>query len=193
MDKAALRQRLLAARRALTTEDRTLRGERIRTSLLGTQVWTSARTLGCYLSLADEVSTWPLLASAWEQGKRVAVPVLLSKDLGLEFRELRDDTGLRPGPLGILQPVSGRLVPPAELDLVLVPGVGFDLNRHRLGFGGGYFDRFLSGYTGWSLGLAFEVQVVDRLPVSTHDRAVDQVQTEDRTWSASYPPYPALG
>jgi 5-formyltetrahydrofolate cyclo-ligase len=182
MDKASLRRRLLSARRALTSEDRARRGDRIRAAVLGLRIWEEARTLGGYLSLPDEVPTRELLNLAREQGKRIAAPVILEAEGRMEFRGFRDWSELRPGPLGILQPVSGTPVSPSELDLVLVPGVGFDLRGNRLGYGKGYFDGFLAGYAGWSLGLAFEMQIVERVPVGAHDRAVRQVLTELRSW-----------
>ena len=181
MDKAALRERLLAARRALSDEFRQRLGARIQERVLSSPVWETARCLGCYLALPDEVPTQRLIVAALAQNKTIAAPVILPGSDHMSYRRFDTLAELRPGPFGILQPLQGQEVPSEAINFLLVPGVGFDLQGYRLGYGRGYFDRFLTGYAGYSLGIAFEVQIVAALPVSLHDRPVRQVLTEERS------------
>jgi 5-formyltetrahydrofolate cyclo-ligase len=117
-----------------------------------------------------------------EHGKRVVVPVTAARTRRLWLSEVRDPaTDLARGAHGVWEPRpgAGRPVPLREVDLVLVPGVAFDRRGHRLGHGFGYFDRFLSRLpkTIPTVGLAFRFQLLDRLPVASHDHAVQTVLT----------------
>jgi 5-formyltetrahydrofolate cyclo-ligase len=179
MDKALLRQRLQTARSALTVAERQRYGQAISAALFALPVWQAANLVACYLSLPDEVPTQPVIQAAWRAGKRVAAPVTNLSSGDLTFHSFRSPEELRAGPLGILQP-NGNPVPLEQIDLMVVPGVGFDLKGNRLGFGRGFYDRVLTAYRGPSIGLAFEVQLVTELPVTPRDRPVDQVLTEQR-------------
>jgi 5-formyltetrahydrofolate cyclo-ligase len=115
-------------------------------------------------------------------GKRVVIPVARPKTKRLWLSEVRHlDRDLAPGTFGIPEPVrtARRPVPARAVDLVFVPGLAFDRRGHRLGYGHGYFDRFLAKLPDATptVGLAFRFQLLDRLPVSTHDRAVSRVLT----------------
>lgn len=182
MTKAALRQKLLAARRELTPEDRNRFGQEIQKSVFASKAWATARCIGCYVSLADEAPTQLLLTQALAEKKIVTAPVVLSAGDNLVFRRFAHPSELTLGPMKIFQPLRGEAVSPEKIDLLIVPGVAFDLRGYRLGYGRGYYDRFLSIYSGWSLGLAFEIQMVNRLPFSAHDQPVRQVLTELRNY-----------
>lgn len=113
-----------------------------------------------------------------ETGKRVVVPLVRGTRLVLS--ELRDlDTDLAPGAYGVWEPVRSavRPVPVKDVDLVLVPGLGFDRRGHRLGHGLGYYDRLLARLpkTTATIGLCFDFQQLDRLPTAPHDHAVQRV------------------
>ena len=115
------------------------------------------------------------------RGKRVVVPVTRPQTKRLALSEVRDpNTDLAPGAFGVWEPTAPRgRVRLRDLDLVLVPGLAFDRQGHRLGHGHGYFDRLLDRLpkTTATVGLAFRFQLLDRLPVDPHDRAVHTVLT----------------
>jgi 5-formyltetrahydrofolate cyclo-ligase len=180
MDKTALRRELLGMRRSIPENDRERLGEQIRGRVLELPEWKNARTVGCYLALSDEVPTRELVSQAWAEGKVVAAPVIRPDRKDMRFHIFTSWSQLRAGPMNIEEPVAGEQLPPERLDLLLVPGVGFDLRGYRLGYGKGFFDRFLGRFTGWSVGLAFEVQIVPELVLTPSDRPVNLVITERR-------------
>lgn len=179
MDKSHLRQSLLAARRALSAGQRLAFGAQICATVISQPEWASARVIGCYLALPEEVPTRDIIVTALREKKRVAVPKTDLCARRITFHALSDLSGLAPGPLGILEPQANE-VPAARLELLLVPGVGFDVKGHRLGFGKGLFDRFLSTTQAMTFGLAFDLQLVAALPFGPQDRPVQRIITEKR-------------
>jgi len=144
-----------------------------------------------YVALGNEVQTEGLIRELLARGKRVAVP--LTTPAGLVASELKDfDADLAPGVLGILEPTPQALRPvdPLLLQVVLVPGVAFDLGCRRLGRGGGHYDRFLRQVSEHCLtiGLAFEVQQVPRVPTDENDVRLKCLVTQNHT---TFRPTPA--
>ena len=171
--KQALRSRLKQAVAALPPVQRRREAAALFYSLLRCEAFARARTVMLYASLPDEADThsWP--ASLQELGKRVVLPVVVGD--GLELREYVDDASLRPGAYHILEPQGPAFTDLSAVDLVVVPGVGFDAAGHRLGRGRGYYDRFLSQPAlshAYKVGCAFSCQVVAEVPVEPHDFAV---------------------
>lgn len=137
----------------------------------------------CYVSFGSEVNTFPLIQAALEQSKRLAVPLCQPEGQSLLAAEISDFPGdLRPGTWGILEPRPEALRPvaPELLDLVLVPGVAFDRSGNRLGYGAGYYDRFLATLRpgARTIALAFAEQIVTDVYPQAHDRPVDMVITD---------------
>lgn len=143
-----------------------------------------------FLSTTHEVDTSNLVLRAWEMRKRVVAPRISWEQrrlLPTEIRSLTDN--ITQGPLGIRVPVSGVPIPVADIDLVLVPGLGFDLHGIRLGRGRGFYDRFLDhrDFRGTACGLALAEQVVDDLPAVPHDRPVHMLATDREVLRFSRP------
>ncbi len=138
-----------------------------------------------YASLPEEVDTWPLL-QAWLRGGRVPLlPGLDGRGGPMRAAPVRDlAADLRQGAFGILEPDPDRTgaVEWSAIQVAVLPGLAFDLRGYRLGRGAGHYDRSLAALSPGALriGLAFECQVVERLPVEPHDIPVDRVVTEDR-------------
>lgn len=133
-----------------------------------------------YMALQQEVQTAAIAATARQQQKRVVLPVIRDRLLRVVDCPA-EATQLRPGPHGILEPSETyTLVPPAEIDCVLVPGVGFDASGGRLGFGQGYYDRFLCQLPSTTSygGLAFHIQMVPWVPRLAHDICMHFMVTE---------------
>lgn len=159
-------------------EERRRKSEVIWRKLARLAVFRRARTVLCYVALPYEVDTWSFLQRMLEQGKRVVVPKVKGRRLALS--EVRDVTrDLAPGAFGVWEPKPSttRPVNPKALDVALVPGLAFDREGNRLGHGGGYFDRLLASLppSTTTVGLCFRFQLLDRLPTSSHDHAVQTV------------------
>lgn len=180
MDKSALRQQLLTARRALPGPARQLANKNILHRIISHPRWLIAKHIGCYVSLKDEVYTHELIAYALAIGKQVSAPVIHPVEHELYFCPIPDFSVLKPGLLGILEPELEDPTPPQALDLLLVPGVGFDLQKNRLGWGKGFYDRFLTTTSAFRLALAFEAQIVPELPAFFQDIPMHAVVTEKR-------------
>jgi 5-formyltetrahydrofolate cyclo-ligase len=188
-EKRALRARLKAERRELGP---VLRGEAdaaIAARVRELPEWEAAPVVLAYLSMADEVDTRGLVRDAWAAGKRVAAP-RVAGERTMEWRWIWPNSALETGPYGIEEPLAGpgTLVDATELpatSLALVPGLAFDAGGHRLGYGGGFYDAFLGGFTGASVGLCREASLVESLTklgcLEPHDLAVSFVVTDART------------
>lgn len=137
------------------------------------------RTVFCYLSTPGEVSTTRIIDTLFELGCTVAVPFLVNRANMLASR-ITDWNGLAPGRLGILAPTTPAPVA-TPIDCVLVPGLAFSLTGARLGFGAGYYDRWLAAHPNAKrIGLCFEYQVDERTPREAHDEPLDYLITERR-------------
>ncbi len=140
-----------------------------------------------YVDFRAEVETGTLLEEVLERGKRLVLPKVQPRGLlaCLRVTDTKDD--LVAGRHGILEPRSDGTIAvcPREIDLVVVPGVAFTRYGYRLGYGGGYYDRFLAQEApgAVAIGLAFEVQMAECLPVESHDRPVDMVITESGVYT----------
>ena len=140
------------------------------------------------MNFRSEVETLSLIQQCLSEGKKVSVPLTVPENSRLIPYNISDPaTELRPGYCGIPEPDPMRLqtVSPGEIDVVIVPGSVFDEKGGRLGYGGGYYDRFLSNDAPQALrvGLAFELQVVPEVPTLLHDQQLHYLVTEKRVVS----------
>ncbi len=136
-----------------------------------------AKRVMCYAALPDEVQTHGLLWAIRRSGRELYLPAV-RLDGSMDAVRTTDDTVLKPDSFGIGTPVSGDVLPPEHLDLVLVPGIAFDRRGNRLGFGKGYFDRFLARCRCPAVALAYEMQLVDAIEAGRHDVLMDKLVTE---------------
>ncbi|WP_018130958.1 5-formyltetrahydrofolate cyclo-ligase [Effusibacillus pohliae] len=183
MDKNELRRRILARRNGLDGAERAKKNEAIFRNLVSIPQVQAAGTFLLYLDFRGEVETARILQWGWQAGKRMAVPVTVPAERKLVPVEIRSFTELEPGAYGIREPKAGGRVPvPVDtIDAVLVPGVAFDRRGGRLGYGGGYYDRFLLLLRSDALkiGLAYELQLVEEVPAEEHDVQLDLLVTEN--------------
>ena len=145
----------------------------------------AAKTVSTYINTGSEVRTGQILAWCLAQGKRVIIPVTDRANRRLIFSELRaPDRELEPGTFGILEPKPEflRPVPLEEAQLVLVPGIAWNLHGYRIGYGGGYYDRSINSIRSHilTIGLSYEFQIINQIPTTRHDRAVHKIVTERR-------------
>ena len=175
-DKTALRRHFKELRAAIP--DQSEKSRIIQEKVLTYSAIKQANSVFLYLSFGSEVETLFLAKELLAMGKRVAVPRCNPKTRTMVAVEIQDLAQLRTGAYGILEPDHhGTEIPKTELDVVLVPALAFDRDGFRLGYGGGYYDKFLADFSGKTIGLAFSDCVVDRLPRETFDLPVDTIIT----------------
>ena len=180
--KDTLRERMRAARSGLAPAAREAASRAIASRLAALPAWAAARTVALYPSTGSEVDTWELARLALAAGKRVAWPRISTSGRALEFACCAP-AELVPGPARVLEaPPSAPGLPIDVLDLVVVPGLAFDPTGRRLGRGRGHYDATLVLLRPGAarVGLAFEAQLVDRVPTEPHDVPLDAVVTETR-------------
>jgi 5-formyltetrahydrofolate cyclo-ligase len=185
--KAELRAELTARRRSLTLERIDASGTKIQARFLTCDEYRNATTLALYVPIRGEVPTKKILQTAWADGKSVCFPVSHVDGRILSFRAIQSESELEPGRLGVHEPNHvSQLVPLDRIDLFVVPGLGFTVQGHRLGRGGGYYDATLRAASKESsrVGLAFAEQMVDEVPMTVDDVGMDVVVTETETYRA---------
>jgi 5-formyltetrahydrofolate cyclo-ligase len=180
--KQALRNQVRAELDRMEPGERAAASARARAVLVGQAPWKTAEEILFFAPLPEEVDVWPLLIEALSAGKRVALPRFVAETRTYEARLIRDaTTDLKAGHFGIREPASHcAQLRSSRLDLILVPGVAFDLQGHRLGRGRGYYDQLLGLMPGTTCGVAFEKQIVNRVPVESHDVRLDFILTPQR-------------
>lgn len=178
MSKSSQRSQILAKLKHFPKEEKTAADRRLLAGLLASPAYREAETLATYLSLPHEVDTSGLIARAQADGKRVLVPKVLG--LGKMIFVAYDPDQLVAGAFGILEPTSDQPVPKAEIDLIHVPGLIFDPRGYRLGYGGGFYDRYLADYAGATLATAYAFQLGDLTP-DPHDIPVKELLIDDPT------------
>lgn len=193
--KAAIRRQILAARREISPAVLAESSNRVWRQISNLDEYKRAWKVHCYISLPGEVQTEQMIRDCWESGKEVYLPVQIPGEGKLLMGRYSPGDQLIPGPYGVWEPAESKItsLPPAELDLILVPGVAFDSRGNRLGYGKGYYDAFLSdagitknpdqvrpdGVT--AIGLALDFQIIDYIPVSDFDVPVGVIVTERKT------------
>lgn len=181
-DKREIRKRIMAARNAMPGGMIRTAGLAITEALKGMEPIRRASTLMVYLGFGSEVPTDDLIVWGWGEGKRIAVPFCYPE--GREMIACRIDgfDELEEGRYGIRAPMADRLrqVPGGEIDAVVVPAVAFDRRGYRVGYGGGYYDRFLpTAPQAAKIGAAFACQIIQGVPVGPYDIKMDRIVTDE--------------
>lgn len=189
--KREMRSQMLKRRRGMGREERFSLSRRIRDRIRLQDCFRKARRLFAYYPFADEVDLVELLEEVKGNGKEVFLPRIGRADGRLTFH-LWGDAPLEDGPFGTREPSPAEPMFDAgeSPDLILIPGVAFDRTGGRLGYGKGYYDRFLAGFSSIPplLAPAFSLQVVDLVPIDPWDHRVDAIVTEEE-WIDSSPPF----
>lgn len=183
--KTALRKQMMATLKEMSMETYEARSREILDRLISTGVLDEAQTIACTMSNFPEVETRDLIRYLWKNQKTVVVPKCDVKSKKMYFYAIDSFEQLEVVYAGIEEPVPAltQLVNEAMIDAVIVPGVLFNKVGYRVGFGGGYYDRFLSNYNGITLSLAFEEQVVTEIPVEAHDLPVQLIVTDRQIYN----------
>lgn len=174
MDKKTLRKQIREQKRAMTPEQIATASEKLVQMFLDTELYRQAKTIYGYLPYNQEVRTVPLLQQALADGKRVAVPKVYEDEM--KFIYMTDLTQVAEGYAGIPEPIADDPVADDPTALVLMPGMAFDTQGHRIGYGGGFYDRFLAEEPNHpTIALCYDFQMVEDLPTEEFDIPVDCV------------------
>ena len=174
MTKQELRAHIRALKRQMTETEITEKSNALCARFLATDAYCNAKTLYGYLSYNQEVRTMPILEQALRDGKQVALP----KCYGPEMRFIRteDLTAIGKSAGNVPEPLADGPVADDETALVLMPGLAFDREGHRMGYGGGYYDKFLAAEPNHpTVALCFDFQIVEQIPTEEFDIPVDLV------------------
>ncbi len=179
IDKAALRRTLLAHREAYRHVNNNVINQSIKENVLQIANVEKAAVAFVYVSLAGEVETHGLIDRLTAMGITVLVPRLIDK-ARMQAMEFPGWDVMEPGPMGILAPPAGPSWKHG-IDVAIIPGLGFSLAGDRLGFGAGFYDRWLSLHDeSLKVGLGYDYQIVPEIPVAAHDVKMDLIVTESR-------------
>lgn len=172
------------ARITLGPDERNDASEKIAENVIHSSWFQRSKYIACYLPIPGEVDTWTIIARAWRMKKRIFAPVV-EKNGRMKFREITAESDLYKNHYGLYEPRSGETVTARMLDIVIAPLVAFDSHNHRIGMGGGYFDRTFSFLLHRNtflhpklIGVAFACQEVEKISPNPWDIRLFRVITE---------------
>ena len=176
MDKNALRKEFLAKRKAISDEQKKNYSQKICEHIMNMSQYKSAVTIAAYSAIGNEVDLSPVV---FDCNKRIALPVCTEENT-LIFKLIGDESTLEKGHFGIFEPKPDQPeISPDEIDLMLVPGAVFDPEGNRIGYGKGYYDRIMAQSECMTVGVAYSMQIADKIENEPHDIKVDLIVTEE--------------
>ena len=180
--KAELRAKMRAVLKNISAEKRRLDSEKLCANLKEQSVFQNAGSILFFAPLPEEPDLWPLLNEMLAGKKMVALPCFDADNETYVPRHVQDiHVEILSGKFGIREPATTCIaIPLDDLDLVLVPGVAFALDGHRIGRGKGFYDRLLENFTGEKIGIAFDEQIVETIPAEENDVLMDLILTPTR-------------
>jgi len=180
-DKKQLRNKGKDILSNLLGADRGNKVDRIHEALWNTRSYKEASVIGCTISQDHEIDTSAIIQQAWKEGKKVVVPKCNAKEKELIFREIISFNQLETVYFGLQEPKveETSVVDKHQIDLMLVPGLMFDERGYRVGYGGGFYDRYLKDFKHTTIALATEEQLLHRVPNDVFDIPIQHVITEN--------------
>ncbi|MCC5889500.1 MAG: 5-formyltetrahydrofolate cyclo-ligase [Alkalibacterium sp.] len=181
MSKDTMRKSMLLSLDKIGRFERQRVEKDMHATLFDSILWQEAECIGLTVSGEGEWDTRAIMEKAWSEGKRVCVPKSIHNERALHFYELTSFDQLEKGYFGIEEPQTDKTVrcEKEAIDLLIVPGLVFLASGYRIGYGGGFFDRFLKDFTKPTVSLLHSNQIVESFPIETHDVPVDFLLTEE--------------
>lgn len=181
MNKKNVRNEMKQLLKRISKEEYEMLSCQIREKLFDLPSIQEGKTIALTISKFPEVDTYSIIEELWAKGKKIVAPVCNHATRGMIFYELTSFNHLRKAGLGLLEPDpnESRQVLVNDIDCCIVPGIVFDKKGYRIGYGGGYYDRFLTEYKGITISLLFEHQLIDKVPAESHDLPVDILVTNN--------------
>jgi 5-formyltetrahydrofolate cyclo-ligase len=179
-NKKKIRKDILSLRNALPRTELAAMSRRICRSFIHLPMLSDCSSVMIFLSFGSEINTDDIIRWLWQQKKKVFVPLCKPETREMDIIPITTFADVEPGYFGIREPKRELRTPvaKAEIDLIAVPAVAFDRSGYRVGYGGGYYDRFMTGLNVPKIGLAFSCQLIPEVPVDKYDQAVQGIVTE---------------
>ncbi len=182
--KKEIRISMLEKRSLLSKNEMITKSNAIANHLYNTTFYNNSNFIMTYIDFRKEVITKDIIEYSLKKGKHICVPITIPKTRELMVSEIKNfEKELELGCYNILTPKKEyiRKIDPKTLDLILVPGAAFDKNGYRIGYGGGYYDRFFNKlcHNTLKIGLAYQMQIINNIPNDTYDKPVDYIITEN--------------
>lgn len=180
MKKKKLRENMLRFLKKIPPNERKDIEDQHRLLLTQQSYWQTAKTIGLTISQDIEWDTRAIIEKAWEEGKDIAVPKCIPKTKEMEFYLIHSFEQLEKAHFDIMEPIpkQTKKINKNSINLLVVPGLVFDRKGYRIGFGGGYYDRFLSDFNNQTVSLLSSYQLKDRVPTEKYDLPVQNLITE---------------
>lgn len=179
-NKSRIREYINKKRFLLKKEEKENFDRVIFNKLINSKEYIYSKHIFIYVSFNNEVDTYRIIEYALKDNKCVYVPKVISKEEGMKAVQIKSVKELKEGMYGILEPASLEFaVDEQVIDLIVIPGIAFDISGGRVGYGGGFYDRFLKKLSSnvVKLALAYDFQIVDKVPTEIHDMLVDRIIT----------------
>ncbi|WP_010287900.1 5-formyltetrahydrofolate cyclo-ligase [Kurthia massiliensis] len=188
MEKKALRKQMQQQLQQLPIHTYETWSANIQTRLLTLSSIEQANVIGLTISAFPEVETRRLIEQLWQLGKQVAVPRCKPKTHEMDFYIFTSFEQLETVYMSLLEPVPSQTVrvDAFEIDVMIVPGIIFDQSGYRIGYGGGYYDRYLPTFKGETIALCFSMQMVAKVPKDSYDYPIDRIVTEKSIISCAH-------
>lgn len=182
--KKDLRKQMIGSLQQLSEQQYAKQSAIIHQKLVELPLFQEANTIGVTISRFPEVDTLQLIETCWSLGKEVVVPRCHIKDRRMDFYRIENFDTLETVYIDLREPKEDpeQWIHPDRIDLLIVPGVVYGKSGYRIGFGGGYYDRFLVGFKGQTLSLAFDQQLIEKVPFDAHDIPVPLIITDKKIW-----------
>lgn len=180
-EKKVIRKQIIEHRDSIDSSLRREWDKTIFFKLINSEFYKNANMIFTFVSFKSEVDTHSIIKHSISCGKTICVPRIKSKQNGIEIYKINGFEDLKEGYFGILEPIDTCLaVDKDSIDLILMPGVAFDSQGGRLGYGAGYYDRFIASMSKKvdKIALAYNFQIIDKVPMDTHDIKIDGIITE---------------
>ncbi|MFB4166475.1 5-formyltetrahydrofolate cyclo-ligase [Virgibacillus sp. JSM 102003] len=180
MDKIELRKNAITMLKSVSEQERKNIEGKLTQNIVESNIWEQSDVVGITISNGFEWNTKPIIEAAWDEGKSICVPKCRPKERKLDFYRINTYEQLEVVYYNLLEPIPEvtQRVDKDMIDLLIVPGLLFDRSGFRIGFGGGYYDRFLSDFPNNRISLASNAQIVEGLPTEPYDIPVDKIITE---------------
>lgn len=177
MNKNDLREYYINIRNNI--DNKNIKSNIIFNKIINDELFNSSKVIGIYYSLPSEVDTHTLIEYALSIGKVVCLPKIVKDEM--KFYKIDYGTRLKKSKFGVLEPPSKKvnLILVDDIDLLIVPGICFDINRNRIGFGKGYYDKYISNHYINTIGICFSEQIIDHIKTDKHDVKVNKLITNN--------------
>lgn len=184
-EKRKIRKKILVKRDSFSKKNLEILGKKILKKFFQMPEFENAKTVSFFVSIRNEVSTQEMIRKALLMGKKVVVPCVDWRKSEMQMSEILSPAELVVKKFSLLEPKSPKPFPVKKIDLIVVPGLAFDEKRQRIGYGKGFYDDFLaklkkSNKKAKSIGLAFDFQILKKIPTTSIDKKVDKIITEKR-------------